>query len=51
MREEFTGRLHKLEPKELERVPAAALADLLPETEWQDEPQQLELFDRDDSSV
>ena len=31
--------------------PAAALADLLPETEWQDEPQQLELFDRDDSSV
>ena len=26
-------------------VPAAALADLLPKTEWQDEPKQLELFD------
>ena len=33
----YGGGLHKLEPKELGRVPAAALADLLTGTGWQDE--------------
>ena len=40
----YGGGLHKLEPRELGRVPASALVDLLPESLWQYEPSQRELF-------
>ena len=40
----YGGGLHKLEPKELGRVPASALVGLIPERLWQDEPSQRELF-------
>ena len=40
----YGGGLHKLEPKELGRVPAAGLASLLAERGWQGRPRQQELF-------
>ena len=40
----YGGGLHKLEPRELGRVPVAALAGMLAEQGWQDEPKQRELF-------
>ncbi len=41
----YGGGLHKLEPKELGRVPATALAQLLPKLEWQVDRKQLKLLD------
>ena len=41
----YGGGLHKLEPKELGRVPATVLAQLLSESEWQADKKQLNLFD------
>ena len=41
----YGGGLHKLEPKELGRVPATALAQLLPKSEWQVDGKQLKLLD------
>ncbi len=40
----YGGGLHKLEPKELGRVPAAALAELLSEPVWQYQPMQPRMF-------
>ena len=41
----YGGGLHKLEPRELGRVPAAALADLLSESGWHHESKQGRLFE------
>ncbi len=41
----YGGGLHKLEPRELGRVPAGALADFLHDSGWEYEPIQSELFD------
>ncbi len=41
----YGGGLHKLEPKELGRVPATVLAQVLTESEWQADARQLKLLD------
>ena len=51
MREEFTGRATQAGAERVGKGPGGRACRPMPETEWQDEPQQLELFDRDDSSV
>ena len=41
----YGGGLYKLEPKELGNVPAAAIADLLPNSKWSCSERQADLFD------